>query len=282
MQSMNLESKAKDDHMQDAFKDLEVLMVRAGEMVQLAQSLNARLTAQQASSSGSVSEEDATLIRSSLVQLGLPAPALTQDMVRDERRYHEGLAKELGHILTGTETASGSQIGKGEGKSGLMVGKKGRGVIALDEVWGLWMRARGVALLPPATLVGILSYLPLHTSPPIHALTFPSKLRVIHTPAFSPETLLSRILARMTPETFPDDGTSVPALNEEKSFSLLEIASNEGLPIGLTKELMECIEVLQVPEGLKGEVFGLARDDQADQAFGGTRWYRDIISSWEL
>jgi len=33
MQSMTLESKAKDDRMQDAFKDLEVLMVRAGEMV---------------------------------------------------------------------------------------------------------------------------------------------------------------------------------------------------------------------------------------------------------
>lgn len=30
---MKLESKAQDEHMQDAFKDLEVLMVRAGEMV---------------------------------------------------------------------------------------------------------------------------------------------------------------------------------------------------------------------------------------------------------
>lgn len=30
---MNLEAKAKDSHMQDAFKDLEVLMIRAGEMV---------------------------------------------------------------------------------------------------------------------------------------------------------------------------------------------------------------------------------------------------------
>ena len=33
MQSINLDVKAKDDRMQDAFKDLEVLMVRAGEMV---------------------------------------------------------------------------------------------------------------------------------------------------------------------------------------------------------------------------------------------------------
>lgn len=33
MQSISLDAKAKDDRMQDAFKDLEVLMVRAGEMV---------------------------------------------------------------------------------------------------------------------------------------------------------------------------------------------------------------------------------------------------------
>jgi len=73
------------------------------------------------------------LIRTSLVQLGLPAPALTQDMVRDDRAYHEGLAKELGFLLTGRE-----------GKAGLMLGTGSRGVIGLDEVWGLWMRARGV------------------------------------------------------------------------------------------------------------------------------------------
>ena len=67
------------------------------------------------------------------MQLGLPAPALTQDMVRDDRAYHEGLAKELGTLLSGRD-----------GKPGLMVGEGSRGVIGLDEVWGLWMRARGV------------------------------------------------------------------------------------------------------------------------------------------
>lgn len=30
---MSLDAKNQDDHMKDAFKDLEVLMVRAGEMV---------------------------------------------------------------------------------------------------------------------------------------------------------------------------------------------------------------------------------------------------------
>ena len=139
MQSIKLDSQTQSDHMQDAFRDLEVLMVRAGEMVKIAQSLNAKLTAQQSSGGANVTEADATLIRSSLVQLGLSAPALTQDMVRDERKYHLGLAQELGRLLTG----STSMIG-GKGGQGLMIGEGGRGVIALDEVWGLWMRARGV------------------------------------------------------------------------------------------------------------------------------------------
>lgn len=116
--------------------DLAIIDRLTDPQVKLAQSLNTKLTA-----SGSVSNEEATLIRSSLVQLGLPSPAVTQDMVRDEQKYTEGLAQELGRLLTGDSRASRS-------RTGLMVGENGRGVIALDEVWGLWMRARGVGEHP--------------------------------------------------------------------------------------------------------------------------------------
>jgi ESCRT-II complex subunit VPS36 len=155
MQSINLDVKAKDDRMQDAFKDLEVLMVRAGEMVRppssldnlvdsgqkevltkqvkLAQSLSSRLP----QTPQNTSEE--TLLRTSLVQLGLPTPALTQDMVRDDRLYLEGLAKELGILLVGRD-----------GQNGLM---GGRGVVGLDEVWVIWMRARGVGMSPLCSLI---------------------------------------------------------------------------------------------------------------------------------
>lgn len=135
---MKLDSQTSDQHMQSAFQDLEILMVRAGEMVKLAQSLDAKLTAQQASATApKPTEEEATLIRSSLVQLGLPTPALTQDMVRDQRKYHEGLAGELGVLLAGKES-----------REGLMTARSGgRGVIGLDEAWVLWQRARGVGTL---------------------------------------------------------------------------------------------------------------------------------------
>ena len=46
------------------------------------------------------------------------------------------LARELGGLLTGE---GGLMVGKG-GRGG----KKGRGMIGLDEVWCAWNRARGV------------------------------------------------------------------------------------------------------------------------------------------
>ena len=63
----------------------------------------------------------------------------------------------------------------------------------------------------------------------------------------------------------------------EPSLSLLQIAAHEGLAIGLAKELVEEIERIRPPDGAKA-VLGLARDDQAGQASGGLRWYRDLIS----
>jgi ESCRT-II complex subunit VPS36 len=257
----------------------------------MAQSLSAKLSA-----SGSTTEEDASLIRSSLVQLGLPSPALTQDMVRDEQKYTEGLAMELGHLLTGHADSTSLPGSRG----GLMVGKEGRGVIGLDEVWGLWMRARGVgayesraketmlkypALLPPATLMAILPLLPGHTRPPINVLVLPSSLNVLHTPSYAPAAILSRLASRLTPADAADhpatdshDETSLE--RTEKSLSLVEIASHESLPIGLTKELMESIEQVAVPPGVR-EPVGIVRDDQA-VGDGGVRWYRDIISGWQL
>lgn len=252
----------------------------------MAQSLNAKL-----STSGAVTNEEATLIQSSLVQLGLPAPALTADMVRDEQKYSQGLAKELGQLLTGAES----------GGKGLMTGQEGRGVIGLDEVWGLWMRARGVgasnsaitefhpdftALLPPSTLMAILPFLPDHTNPPINLLALPSSLRVLHTPSYAPPAILTRIISRLnTSHVDPtlndsEEEYTTGAASVERGFSLLEISSHENLPIGLTKELMESIEQIAPPPGVR-EPVGLVRDDQA-VGDGGVRWYRDLITGWEL
>lgn len=121
-------------------------MVKAKDMVRLAAELNEKLTASARttnamalSSSPSLAEpEEATFIRSSLSQLGLQMPnaPLTQDMVTDERKWFEDLARELGHVLQGSSDKN---------NGGLM---QTRGIIALDEVWGGWNRARGVGKAP--------------------------------------------------------------------------------------------------------------------------------------
>ena len=115
--------------MKDALQDLEALRVKAKDMVKLAAELNEKLRV--ASTSRSSEPEEATFILSSLSQLGLQMSntPVTLDMMKDERKWFEELARELGGVLQGTT------------KAGIM---KERGIIALDEVWGSWNRARGV------------------------------------------------------------------------------------------------------------------------------------------
>ena len=157
----NAESSAQNTatDMSDALKDLDALMVKAKYMVGLAEELNERLTASSTTTTTSMPSiqslnpispstvpassfattlvpstepEEATFIRSSLSQLGLQIPntPVTLDMIRDERKWVEELAKELGGVLQGSRK-----------KGGMM---KERGIVALDEVWGGWNRARGV------------------------------------------------------------------------------------------------------------------------------------------
>lgn len=218
-------------------------------------------------------------------------------MVRDERAYFDGLARELGAILTGGSTSSlpssAGRPNQGQGPNqGLML-QPGHGVIALDSVWGLWMRARGVALLPPATLVNVLPLLPGHTRPSIRRLDLPSGLTVLCTPMYAPGVFLARLAERMAPVsgTSGSGGSEATKAKEgnkegekerteeevenEHGLSIIDIAAAEGLPIGLATELVDM--VAQRPTGM-----GIVRDDQAGPGQGGVKWYRDIISSWPL
>lgn len=153
----------------DALKDLEGLMMKAKDLVHLAGELNEKLTASSTttttstlasplsttsspSNSGtqitslfstttlvpSTEPEEAKFIRSSLAQLGLQmsnAP-VTLDMIRDERKWVDELARELARVLQGPPDDI-----PGQKSAGIM---KERGIVGLDEVWGGWNRARGV------------------------------------------------------------------------------------------------------------------------------------------
>jgi len=148
-EALDLNARAADTNLQGNLHDLEVLMTKAKEMVEFASSLNAKLTIQEEelerrramfpglpASSKATQPEEATFIRSSLAQLGLPTVAVTQDMVNDGDQYHEELAKELAGVLTGRNAKGRALMGSGEG------------IIGLDEVWCGWNRARGIGELP--------------------------------------------------------------------------------------------------------------------------------------
>jgi ESCRT-II complex subunit VPS36 len=83
------------------------------------------------------SDQKAGLIRSSLVKLGLPTPAVTPDMISSDQAYAKELAKELAGLLT--RTMAGQSAIMFHGFHDLAVG-----IRPLDEIWCIWNRARGI------------------------------------------------------------------------------------------------------------------------------------------
>lgn len=130
LKTIDLNAQEQTSEMQDALQDLNALMLKAKEMVSLAQSFNARLPNNQNS-------ETSTIVKSSLLKMGLETPALTQDMVRDEEEYHQGLARELAGILTSAASST-------TGPALMSDDNTGRGIVPIEEVWCIWNRARGI------------------------------------------------------------------------------------------------------------------------------------------
>jgi ESCRT-II complex subunit VPS36 len=224
MQAYNTKSTAQSEDISTAMKDLRVLMSKAKDMVDLAESLNAKLSRREAELAranpsgnavvGEEEEEAATLIRSSLVKLGLPTTAITQEMAKDEEEYHMELARELGFVLFGKEGGSGGAMGKGrvlqKGQDALRFAKwqqesqvqahsdlietmmgggtdevdvkktldrdipPSSGILGLDSLWLIWNRLRGIALVSPSTLLSTLPHLERITCPPIRLRVFTS------------------------------------------------------------------------------------------------------------
>lgn len=133
LKTIDLNAQEQTTEMQDALQDLNALMLKAKDMVSLAQSFNARLSSNQ-------NNETSTIVKSSLLKMGLETPALTQDMVRDEEEYHQGLARELAGILTSSASSA-------TGQALMSDDKNGRGIVPIEEIWCIWNRARGICEL---------------------------------------------------------------------------------------------------------------------------------------
>ncbi|KAK0563066.1 Vacuolar protein-sorting-associated protein 36 [Tilletia horrida] len=332
LRSTSLSHTQASTNMLSALADLEALQKRAKNMVEMAEKLNAQLSrleaedraknsARNGSSGAAVDNHSATLIRSSLVMLGLPSPAVTEDMVAERGLYELELARELaGLLLSGVpDRSAAKQHQKQAGLMGhgrvLARGKErsvdevrhmeraeedlrllsqsnaaalvelvedkvsrvqvvgaeeeeelervlaestgeqgGRELIGLDEVWCVWNRARGVALVPPSDLRACAVHLPRLTEPPVRLRVFPSTssaasskkssgsspsgLCVLHMPRYSESAFEARVLARLrfARRRSPRQPFGV-------GLSAFELASREGAPVVLIEQMLTGIEM---------------------------------------
>lgn len=248
--------------------------------------MNEKLSVQEATattSSATTSEQDTTLIRSSLLSLGLPTPAVTSDMIKEEKAYHLELARELAGVLGNFMGSRTSKGGRGR------LGKEKRGIIGLDEVWCIWNRARGVgtpgvpsldeaddsvALISPKDCNLALPYLPLYTSPPISLVQLPSGLKVVCTAEFSVAAFALRVLDELDLRhaVYASSLTQQPHFDETKDreertrdgLTSLEISRVEGIPFGFALEMIELSE----------KAGKLVRDEQGVE---GVRWFRNYF-----
>lgn len=274
--AVDLQSREDSSTMQDALHDLEALMQRARNMVDFAEALNAKLTRQeaaQAASDGSVSPKDgeaANVIRTSLVRLGLPSPAITSDMARDEFEYNLQLAKEFAGLLYST---SSPILGRGTVLNTLQpisvpqtatavqksADTKEKGILALDEAWCIWNRARGVALVSPKQILAVVPFLHRLTQPQIHCKTFASGFKVLHTPRFADDVLSDRICAHLK-----EDDERWP-----QGLSTLQLSHRENCPLYLMEELLGNIEK---------RLGAIVRDEHGGQCV----WYLNYILTQSL
>ncbi|KAG1751759.1 EAP30/Vps36 family-domain-containing protein [Suillus lakei] len=278
----NVEASAHNTQtdLNDALKDLEGIMMKAKDLVHLAGELNEKLTASSTTTTTSspfstisssstpgtqlsslfsttalvpsTEPEEAKFIRSSLAQLGLQMSntPVTLDMIRDERRWVEELARELARVL------QGSADDPGQKSVGMM---KERGIVGLDEVWGGWNRARGVALIPPSTFLQVLPHLPACTSPPIRSRVFKSGLSVLHMPPYTHASFTARMVGYLT---------------LSGGMTTSQVAHEENITIGLADEMIAAIEA----DGV------ICRDDERSAIKGGgsgtaseVRWSRNLF-----
>lgn len=261
-------TRGRSDDVSDALADLEALMSRAKTMVEYAETLSTKL---ERASAGNAPRDASSLIQSSLVRLGLPTPAVTPDMVRDEDAYHLELARELAGVLLGVGPHPGLLArGKVLDAPGPLppVSDDGPGLLPLDEAWGTWNRVRGVALVSPRVFRAAAERLPEVTHPRVALRTLRSGRTVLHTPRFEDDVFEVRLLGRLMRAEGTRGSTedAAPLLSAPGAgLSTLDIAREERAPLALVRELVEGIEVRT------GSVV-------RDASPYGDRWYRNWLA----
>ncbi|KAK1217894.1 Vacuolar protein-sorting-associated protein 36 [Marasmius sp. AFHP31] len=179
-----------------ALLDLEALMIKAKEMVRVANDLSDRLATLK------VDDDDtnASSLLTSFSNLAISKPTslqstpVTQEMYKSDKAFLASLAQELSSVLVSTDTDP---------------------IIPLDRLWVKWNRARGVSLIPPSTFLDVL---PLLQDTP-YRLRQLGDIKILYTPHFSTASVAARLPSPVTPTSF--------SISEHISLPLAQLLLDE-------------------------------------------------------
>ncbi|CAG8600151.1 9918_t:CDS:10 [Dentiscutata erythropus] len=215
--------KEQKETLNQAFKDLDGLMAKTSEMVKLAESIRNKLSKELDSET---STDETSDFRTYLIELGIPNP-VTKDSAGST--YHKELARQLAEFL-----------------DNLL--EKENGMMSLTDIYCLFNRARGVALISPEDLYKACSQFE-HLNLPMRLRKFSSGLMVV-----DDEQIAQRILQH---------------IKTKGPLTAIELASLDKMSVVLINEQLQMVE----EKGL------ICRDESVE----GVRFYDNLIINfrWE-
>jgi ESCRT-II complex subunit VPS36 len=193
-----MSQKVKQDNanISQAFQDLDQLMEMAKPMVKLAKSISTKIRDKQ----GEITEDETVQFKSYLLSLGIDDP-ITKDSAGSDKKYYQGLAKEMFLILDQPIQDAG-------------------GMMTLTDAFVRVNRARGLELVSPDDILLACQSLK-DVSLPMSLHTFGSGVMVLRTSNHSEEEVTQNLMNQ---------------LESVGSFTPEEMSTSLGLSVILAKE----------------------------------------------
>ncbi|KAJ4720498.1 vacuolar protein sorting-associated protein 36-like [Melia azedarach] len=218
--------ESTDKSLQDAFQDLNALMNKAKEMVMLAEKMRQKLLSGSGSQTNSTNEEEMGSkeeMQDWLLSVGIVSPVTKESA---GALYHQQLSRQLADFVKIPLERSG-------------------GMINLIDVYCLFNRARGTALISPDDLLQACS-LWEKFDVPVMLRKFDSGVRVIQNKSHSDEEVFARIKALVTkPETLQ---TGISASDAAMTLGIAPAMAKEHLLTAESKGLL-CRDIS--PDGFR-------------------------------
>jgi ESCRT-II complex subunit VPS36 len=192
-----------------AFEDLGALMVKAKEVIALAESLAKRVAASQSAQNGTDDAAQQLLAQESAALHGLVGPVVTRDTARKDSVFHGELARQISDMLeAGALKASG-------------------GALTLADLYALYNRARKGDLISPADLMAacrLFDELKL----PVKLRRFRSGVTVVQDRSRTEESVERHVVRWLADRTL--------------GASAMDAASQFGWSVGVATEELETVE----------------------------------------